>query len=164
MVLFIGVVIILGFLGDIFDVFIIFFIVLFIGLLSFFQERNVGKVVEKFQLLVFKKVMVFCDGKEQVVKLEQIVKGDVIILNVGDMLLVDCFIIEVNELYVNEFSLMGEFYLVRKEVGVVDENVVLLKRINCFWEGMNIVSGYVKVIVIQIGEDILFGSLVKSVL
>ena len=162
MALLIGAVIISGFLGDTSDVFIILFIVLSTGLLSFFQERNAGKVVEKLQSLVSKKATVLRDGKEQVVKSEQIVKGDVIILNAGDMLPADCLIIEANELHANESSLTGESYPARKEAGVVDENAVLSKRTNCLWEGTNIVSGHAKAIVIQTGEDTLFGSLAKS--
>lgn len=52
MLMLIGAVIISGFLGDTSEVFIILFIVLSTGLLSFFQERNAGKVVEKLQALI----------------------------------------------------------------------------------------------------------------
>lgn len=162
MLLLIGAVVLSGFLGDTSDVFIILFIVLSTGLLSFFQERNAGKVVEKLQSLISIKAAVLRDGSVQELKAEQVVPGDMILLKAGDMLPADCLIIESNELHVNESSLTGESYPARKEAGLVEETTELSKRINCLWEGTNIVSGTAKALVIQTGENTLFGNLAKS--
>ena len=62
MLLLIGAVILSGFLGDTSDVYIILFIVLSTGLLSFFQERNAGRVVEKLQSMISLKSTVLRDG------------------------------------------------------------------------------------------------------
>ncbi len=162
MLLLIGAVIISAFLGDNSDVFIILFIVLSTGLLSFFQERNAGRVVEKLQTLISLKATILRDGVAQEITSKQIVSGDVIILNAGDMLPADCLIIESDELYANEASLTGESYPTRKEAGVLDEKIELAKRTNCLWEGTNIVSGNAKALVIQTGEETIFGSIAKS--
>jgi len=162
MLLLIGAVIISGFLGDTSDVLIILFIVLSTGLLSFFQERNAGKVVEKLQSMISLKSSVLRDGFQQEIDSTCVVKGDVIILNAGDMLPADCLIIESNELYANEASLTGESYPARKEVGVLEEQTELNKRTNCLWEGTNIVSGNARALVIQTGEETIFGSIAKS--
>lgn len=162
MLLLIGAVIISGFLGDTSDVFIILFIVLSTGLLSFFQERNAGKVVEKLQSMISLKATVLREGIQQEITSAQIVKGDIIILNAGDMLPADCLIIESDELYANESSLTGESFPTRKEAGVLEEQTELNKRTNCLWEGTNIVSGNAKALVIQTGEETIFGSIAKS--
>ena len=162
MLLLIGAVIISGFLGDTSDVLIILFIVLSTGLLSFFQERNAGKVVEKLQSIISLKATVLRGGLRQEIASTQIVKGDVIILNAGDMLPADCLIIESDELYANEASLTGESYPVRKEAGVLEEQTELTKRTNCLWQGTNILSGNAKALVIQTGEETIFGSIAKS--
>jgi len=162
MLLLIGAVIISGFLGDTSDVLIILFIVLSTGLLSFFQERNAGKVVEKLQSMISLKASVVREGLQQEIASTQIVKGDVIILNAGDMLPADCLIIESDELYANEASLTGESFPARKEAGVLEEQTELTKRTNCLWEGTNIVSGNAKALVIQTGEETIFGSISKS--
>ena len=52
MFLLIGAVVLSFFLGDSIDAIIILFILLSTGLLSFFQERNAGRVVEKLQQLI----------------------------------------------------------------------------------------------------------------
>jgi Mg2+-importing ATPase len=162
MLLLLGAVIISAFLGDSSDVYIILFIVLSTGLLSFFQERNAGKVVEKLQSLISLKATVLRDNVQQEIASAQIVKGDVIILNAGDMLPADCLLIESDELYANESSLTGESFPVRKEPGILDEQTELAKRTNCLWEGTNIVSGNARALVIQTGEETIFGSIAKS--
>ena len=65
MLLLIGAVILSAFLGDTSDVFIILFIVLSTSLLSFFQERNAGRVVEKLQSMIALKSIAIRDGKPQ---------------------------------------------------------------------------------------------------
>lgn len=162
MLLLIGAVLISVFLGDISDVFIILFIVLSTGLLSFFQERNAGKVVEKLQSLISLKTTVLRDGVIREIVSSQIVTGDVILLKAGDMLPADCLIIESNELHANEASLTGESYPTRKEAGALEEQTELADRTNCLWEGTNIVSGSAKAFVIQTGVDTILGSIESS--
>ncbi|MCX6351373.1 MAG: HAD-IC family P-type ATPase, partial [Bacteroidetes bacterium] len=162
MLLLIGAVILSAFLGDTSDVFIILFIVISTGLLSFFQERNAGRVVEKLQSMISLKSAVLRDGKEQEIVSNTIVAGDVLLFNAGDMIPADCLLIEANELHVNEASLTGESFPIRKDVGIIDEHAELAKRTNCLWEGANIVSGNAKALVINTGDNTIFGSITKS--
>ncbi len=162
MLLLIGAVILSSFLGDTSDVFIILFIVVSTGLLSFFQERNAGRVVEQLQSMIALKCCVLRESKEEEVVAATIVPGDIIILKAGDMIPADCLIIEANELHANEASLTGESYPARKEAGVLDEHTELAKRDNCLWEGTNIVSGKAKALVINTGDNTIFGGIAQS--
>jgi Mg2+-importing ATPase len=162
MLLLIGAVILSAFLGDTSDVFIILFIVLSTGILSFIQERNAGRVVEKLQSMIALKSTVVREDKAQEIISSQIVPGDVLLFKAGDMIPADCLIIEANELHANEASLTGESYPVRKEKGILDERTELGKRTNCLWEGSNIVSGTAKGLVINIGNKTIFGSIARS--
>ena len=162
MLLLIGAVILSAFLGDTSDVVIILFIVLSTGLLSFFQERNAGRVVEKLQSMIALKSSVVRDGAEQEIGNSLIVSGDVVLFNAGDMVPADCLLIESNELFVNEASLTGESYPVAKEVGILEEQTELNKRSNCIWEGTNVVSGTAKALVINTGNNTIFGSIAQS--
>ena len=162
MLLLIGAVIISAFLGDTSDVFIILFIVLSTGLLSFFQERNAGRVVEKLQSMIALKTTVIRDGNAQEIIASHIVPGDVLSFKAGDMLPADCLLIESNELYANEASLTGESYPVVKEVGIKEEQTELSKRTNCLWQGSNIISGTAKALVINTGGNTIFGTIVQS--
>ncbi|WP_367773972.1 magnesium-translocating P-type ATPase [Flavobacterium sp. WC2421] len=162
MLLLIGAVILSAFLGDTSDVFIILFIVLSTGLLSFFQERNAGRIVDKLQSLIALKCSVIRDGIVQDIFSSTIVPGDIIILKAGDMLPADCLIIEANELHTNEASLTGESYPTAKEIGVLDENTEIAKRTNSLWEGTSIVSGTAKALVINTGSNTIFGTITKN--
>ena len=162
MMLLIGAVILSAFLGATSDVFIILSILLISGLLSFIQERNAGRVVEKLQSMISITSTVLRDGAAREIILSGIVPGDVIILNAGDMIPADCLLIEATELHANESSLTGESYPVRKAVGILAEHTALSDRTNCLWEGTNIVSGNAKALVIQTGEHTIFGSIAKS--
>ncbi len=162
MLLLIGAVILSAFLGDTSDVFIILFIVVSTGLLSFFQERNASKVVEKLQSMIALKCTVLRDEKPQEIISTTIVTGDVLLCKAGDMIPADCLIIDSNELHVNEASLTGESFPVRKESGILDEQTTLAKRTNCLWEGSNIISGNAKALVINTGTNTIFGSITQS--
>ena len=162
MLLLIGAVLLSAFLGDTSDVFIILFIVVSTGLLSFFQERNAGKVVEKLQSIIALKSRVMRDGKVQEVMADHIVPGDVILFKAGDMISADCLLIGGNELYVNEASLTGESFPVRKEAGIVDAQAALSNRSNCLWEGTNTISGTANALVISTGNNTIFGNIVQS--
>lgn len=162
MLLLIGAVVLSAFLGDTSDVFIILFIVLSTGILSFFQERNASKVVEKLQSMIALKSTVLRDGKPKEIISSHIVIGDILLFKAGDMIPADCLLIEANELHANEASLTGESFPVRKEIGTIDEKTELAKRSNCLWEGTSVVSGTAKAIVIATGNDTIFGSIVQS--
>ncbi len=162
MLMLIGAAILSAFLGDTSDVFIILFMVLSTGLLSYFQERNANKVVEKLQSLIAYKSTVLRDGIALEIASGLIVPGDVLLFKAGDIIPADCLILEVNELFVNESSLTGESFPARKQVGVLPENSTLSERINCLWEGTNVISGTGSALVINTGSETIFGTTIKS--
>ncbi len=162
MLLLIGAVILSAFLGDNSDVYIILFIVLSTGLLSFFQERNASRVVEKLQSMIAIKCNALRDGQVQEVDAKTIVPGDIVLLNAGDMLPADCLLIECKELHINESSLTGESFPVRKDTLAPNDSSELANRTQCLWEGTSVVSGTAKAIVINTGDNTIFGSIAKG--
>ena len=162
MLLLIGAVILSAFLGDTSDVFIILFIVLSTALMSFFQERNASRVVEKLLSMIALTSSVFRDSKLSEINNNQVVEGDLLSFKAGDMIPADCLLVASNELFVNEASLTGESFPVIKQVGVLDEKTELVKRSNCLWEGTNIISGTATAIAINTGKNTIFGNIVKS--
>jgi Mg2+-importing ATPase len=86
MLLLIGAVFLSAFLGDPTDGTIILLIVLSSGTLSFVQERNAGRVVEKLQSMIALKSMVVRDGQAREIFSNLIVPGDILIFQAGDMI------------------------------------------------------------------------------
>lgn len=162
LLLLIAAVILSGFLGQTSDVLIISFIILSTTILSFFQERNAGRVVEKLQSMIAIKSTVLRNSQPVELPGDKIVPGDVILFKAGDIVPADCLVIESNEIHANEASLTGESFPVSKQTGIVDEKTQLAKRSNCLWEGSSIVSGNGKALVIQTGINTIFGKITQS--
>ncbi|MBK9735705.1 MAG: magnesium-translocating P-type ATPase [Saprospiraceae bacterium] len=162
MLLLIGAVILSAFLGDISEVIIIMFIVLSAGIVSFLQEMKAGNVITKLQSLISIKSTVLRDGTYVEIPAKSMVPGDVVIFNAGDIIAADCMLITSNELHVNEASLTGESFPVRKDLGTIQADTELSKRKNCLWEGTNIVSGKARALVINTGNNTIFGNIVQS--
>ena len=103
-------------LRDATDASIIFAIVFVSGVLGFFQERGATDAVEKLLAIVQVRAAVLREGKEQEISLEEVVPGDVLILNAGDVIPADCAVLESKDLFVDEAALTGETYPVEKQL------------------------------------------------
>src|SRR3989344_6676413 len=77
-------------------------------ILGYVQERRAGKALEALKKLVQPQAKVIRDGQVVTVSTEQIVPGDVVLLNQGDKIPADGKLLEVNRLFVSEAILTGE--------------------------------------------------------
>jgi Mg2+-importing ATPase len=145
------------FLQDPVDALIILVIVLISGLLSFWQERGAANAVEKLLAIVQIKAMVLRDGSEKEIPVEEIVPGDIVVLNAGDVIPGDCLILESKDLFVDEAALTGETYPVEKTAGVLPPATPLSQRTNALFMGTHVVSGSATAMVVHTGKDTEFG-------
>ncbi len=145
------------FLKDAADAIIILAIVLISGFLGFWQERGATNAVEKLLALVQVKATVLRDGKSQEIPNEQVVPGDIVLLNAGDSIPGDCLILESKDLSVNEAALTGETYPADKLSGVLPAETDLGKRTNILYMGTNVISGTGKAVVVHTGKETEFG-------
>ena len=95
------------FLHDPVDAIIILSIVLISGLLGFWQERGASNAVEKLLSIVQIKAAAMRDGNPIEIPVEEIVPGDIVILNAGDIIPGDGLVQESNDLFVDEAMLTG---------------------------------------------------------
>jgi len=145
------------FLHNIIDASIIFTIVLVSGLLGFWQEHSASNAVAKLLAIVQIKAAVLRDGKEQEIPVEDIVPGDIVILNAGDVVPGDCLLLDEKDIFVDEAMLTGETYPVEKAAQVLPADTALAQRTNSLWMGTHIVSGTAKAVVILTGKGTEFG-------
>jgi Mg2+-importing ATPase len=145
------------FLHDPVNALIILAIVLASGLLGFWQERSASSAVEKLLAIVQIQATVLRDGKPQGIPVEEIVPGDIVILNAGDLVPGDCLIDESKDLFVDEATLTGETYPAEKLAGVLAVETPLAKRTNALWMGTHVVSGSAKALVMVTGKLTEFG-------
>jgi Mg2+-importing ATPase len=145
------------FLHNMVDASIILAIVLISGLLGFWQEYGASNAVAKLLAMVKIKTAVLRDGNRQEIPVEEIVPGDIIILNAGDIVPGDCLILESKDVFVDEAMLTGETFPVEKNVSVLPAGTALAKRTNTVWMGTHIVSGNAKVLAVFTGKNTEFG-------
>jgi P-type Mg2+ transporter len=145
------------FLHDPVNALIILTIVLVSGLLGFWQEHSATNAVEQLLAMVQIKATVLRDGSPYEIPVEEIVPGDIVILNAGDIVPGDCLVEESKDLFVDEASLTGETYPVEKSVGVLAPETPLGQRTNALWMGTHVVSGSAKALVISTGKQTEFG-------
>jgi P-type Mg2+ transporter len=147
------------FLHEPVDAFIILAILLVSGLLGFWQERGASNAVEKLLSIVRITAAALRDGSVKEIPVEEIVPGDIVILDAGDIVPADCLIQESKDLFVDEAMMTGETFPVEKAVAVLPVETTLGQRTNALWMGTHVVSGSGKALVINTGKETEYGRL-----
>jgi P-type Mg2+ transporter len=145
------------FLNDPVDAFIILSIVLVSGLLGFWQERGASNAVEKLLSIVQIKATVMRDGSPKEMPVEQIVPGDIVVLNAGDVIPGDALVEESKDLFVDEAVLTGETFPVEKMAALLPAETPLSLRTNTLWMGTHVVSGSARALIVRTGKNTEFG-------
>jgi len=145
------------FLHNLVDASIILAIVIISGLLGFWQEFSASNAVAKLLAIVQIKTTVLRNGKQLEIHIEDVVPGDIVILNAGDIVPGDCLLLEGKDVFVDEAMLTGETFPVEKSVAVLSAETALAQRTNAIWMGTYVVSGNAKALVVFTAKDTEFG-------
>lgn len=146
-------------LSDPTDAIIILAIVLASGLLGFWQEKGASDAIKKLLAIVMIKADVLRDGKQIQIPTEEVVPGDIIVLNAGDAIPADGLIIESKDLFVDEASLTGETFPAEKKEGVTAADAQISHRDNMLFMGTHVVSGTAKAVIVSTGLNTEFGKI-----
>jgi P-type Mg2+ transporter len=144
-------------LGDLADGLIILVIIAASGALGFWQEHTAGQAVDALMAQVRVEVEVRRGGRELSVPVEDVVVGDVLVLNAGDVVPADCRLTGSQELLVDEAALTGESYPVEKRPGMVAAEAPLASRSNSLFMGTHVVSGAGEAVAARTGRATEFG-------
>jgi Mg2+-importing ATPase len=157
----IGAALISGGLGDWTDTLIIGSIVLISGLLGFWQEASASDAMRKLLARVQVVAEVIRDGQARTVPIDQLVPGDIVRLNTGDLVPADGVVLTAQNLLVNEAVLTGESFPVEKSVQPTPAEAPLLQRTNALWMGSYVVSGIGTMLIVQTGGRTYFGQIAQ---
>ena len=148
------------------DVVIILAVVLINAILGVFQESKAEKALEALQEMSKAQSKVIRDGKQITVASEDLVVGDIIILEAGDAVPADARIIECASLKIEEAALTGESVPVDKKVEVLtagaNGDVALGDRKNMVFMGSTVVYGRGKAVVVATGMDTEMGKIANA--
>lgn len=93
---------------DLLDGLVILGIVILNAGIGFFQEFRTERALEALKKMLSPQAVVIRDGEKQMVKAEDIVPGDIVVLNAGDKVVADGKVLSSSELNADEASLTGE--------------------------------------------------------
>ena len=128
------------------DVIIILAVVILNAVLGVYQESKAEKAIEALQEMSAATSKVLRDGKVQIIHSEDLVVGDIILLEAGDAVPADARIIENASLKVEEAALTGESVPVNKLIDAIylkenEKDVPLGDRKNMLYMGSTVVYG-----------------------
>ncbi len=151
------------------DTIIILAVVLINAILGVIQENKAEKAVEALQKMSAATTKTLRDGKVETIKSEDLVVGDVILLDAGDAIPADCRIFECASMKIEEAALTGESVPVNKLVKMLtldnskSDEVPLGDRKNMAYMGSTLVYGRGKAVVVATGMDTEMGKIATAI-
>jgi Ca2+-transporting ATPase len=94
---------------------------------------------------------------------EDLVPGDIVLLEAGDLVPADIRLIHTSKLAANESTLTGESLPVQKHTDVLDKNTILMERHNMAFKGTTITLGSAQGVVVTTGMKTEFGKICEQV-
>lgn len=103
--------------GEHFDAIAIFFILVANATIGFFLENKAETAIGALQNLTAPRAKVLRDGEQKLILAREVVKGDLLVFEAGDLIAADTEILKASRLLTNEAILTGESFPVDKAVG-----------------------------------------------
>ena len=141
------------------DAIVIFSVLLLNAVIGFTQEQQAAKTMEALVKMTAPKARVRRDGTVRVIDVEEIVPGDILLLESGNRVSADARVIEEANLKVVEASLTGESTSVDKETYALPEDASVAERENMVFMGTVVTHGRATAVVVETGMDTQIGAI-----
>ncbi|SDN18037.1 cation-transporting P-type ATPase [Vreelandella arcis] len=136
-------------LGHTLDAVVIFGVVLIIALIGFIQEGKAEKALESIRQMLSPQAEVLRDRKRQTIPAEELVPGDIVLVESGDRVPADLRLLEARRFRSDEASLTGESTPVDKQTGAVAEDADLGDRSSMAYASTIVVQGNARGLVVE---------------
>ncbi|MBQ8615751.1 MAG: HAD-IC family P-type ATPase, partial [Clostridia bacterium] len=148
--------------SDLFEGFVILFIVVMNALIGVFQEYKAQACIEELQKYNKTNVKVIRNGVTLNVDSTEIVCGDIVEMEAGNVVMADIRLIRTNNFACDESSLTGESIAIDKNADVVlKKNIPLAERVNMAYSGSMITNGKATGVVVATGKNTEIGKIAK---
>lgn len=144
-------------LGEIADGSAIIAIVILNAIIGFVQEYRAEKAAAALARLTAPHCRVMRGGRSAVIAAAEVVPGDILLLEGGDLIAADARLIQTSVLRVNEAPFTGESQTVDKFTGSLPPETPLAEQSNMVFLGTNVVSGSGRAIVVSTGMETQLG-------
>jgi Ca2+-transporting ATPase len=149
-----------GMVGDLTDTIIILIIVLLNAVISFIQELKAEKAMNTLKQLSALHVTVVRDHQTKSIPAEDLVPGDLILLEAGNIVGADLRLIETNQLFIDEAMLTGESLPVVKGTEKLEDHGLSTGDLtNMAFKGTQITGGRGRGIVVETGMHTKLGQI-----
>ena len=139
-------------IGEAKSAYVILAIVVLNGIIGFVQEYRADKAMEALQKMAASHAQVLRDGQPQEVPTADLVPGDVVLLEAGNVVPADVRFLETHALKVDESSLTGESNNVEKSPDALPAGVYPLgDRLNLGYKGTFVTNGRATAYVVATG-------------
>lgn len=149
--------------GEVVDACAIIFIILVDAIVGTIQEWKASKSAEALQDLIKVQVKVLRDGKEQLIDSNQLVIGDIVLLESGNKISADLRVIESRNLTVDESILTGESINVLKNADIIEKNYSISDCKNMLFAGTSVITGRGVAIVCETAANTEIGKIADKV-
>ena len=139
---------------------IIMVVVLINAILGLYQENKAEKSLEALKKMSAASCKVIRGNAIQTIPTEELVVGDIILVEAGDSVPADARIIECSNLKVEEAALTGESVPVDKNSDYIEEDEIPLgDKKNCLFSSTYVTNGKAKAIVTGVGMSTEIGKI-----
>ena len=147
---------------DLFESFVILFIVFMNALIGVFQEYKAQSCITELQKYNKISVKVKRGGSFRKVDSAELVLGDIVEVEAGDVVMADIRLISCNNLACDESSLTGESVPAEKNSDIeLPVKATLADRVNMIYSGSLVTSGKAKGVVVATGKNTELGKIAK---
>lgn len=147
------------FSGNVESTIVILLVLVMNAVLGTIQHVKAQRSLESLKQLSSPCAKVIRDGVKQEVPSREIVPGDIVMLEAGDMIVADGRILHNFSLQVNESSLTGESTNVEKSDAVLEGDAALADRVNMVYSGSLVTYGRAEVLVTATGMETELGKI-----
>ncbi len=144
------------------DAIVIASILIVNAVLGFYQEYQAEKSMESLRKMAPHFAKVRRNNQVKEIGVEEVVPGDIVLVEEGDKVPADIRLVKEFSLHIDEAILTGESKPVKKELGIVDEKLILADRINLAYMNTIVTRGNCEGIVIGTGMQTEIGKIAGS--
>lgn len=134
---------------------IVILVIIFINtLISIIQEKKAENAIEALKSISAPNVKVIRDGVKDVISSQNLVVGDIVLLEAGDIVPADLRLLKTSQLQISEATLTGESVPVYKdERAVLQDNTILGERVNMAFSSTIVNYGTATGVVVATGMN-----------
>ncbi|MFP4368892.1 MAG: cation-translocating P-type ATPase [Candidatus Kapaibacterium sp.] len=150
--------------ADLKDAIVIAAVVILNTVIGFIQERRAERALKSLKSMAAPDARVIRNGSKESVSTDELVCGDILLLESGVRVPADARLIETHNFVVDESMLTGESFAVTKKADLeIDEKAPLGDRKTMVYSGTIVQKGRAKAVVTSVGTETEFGKISEKV-